>query len=338
MRRAGNLVEAAASMENLERAYCRARLGKMERPAVRAFAEHLSDNLAAIREDLLTGNKRQVDYHYFTVYEKKKRTISVAPFRERVLYHAIMAVCDPVFERHQIYDSYASRRGKGTFAALERAYMYTRRHGWYLKLDVKKYFDSIAHTLLKEQLRCLFKDRRMLDIMDAIIDSYSTSPGRGVPIGNLTSQYFANHYLSCADRFARETLGMPGYIRYMDDMILWSDEKRCLLDSGRQFLAFIENRLALSLKPMCLNRSVHGLPCLGFLVFPDHVSLDRHSKQRYRKGMISAYQGLISGVLRQDAFAARVMALTAHTEHADARGFRSEILKRFGYCPRVRSA
>lgn len=338
MRRAGNLIERAATIDNLQHAYCRARRGKLERADVRVFATNLSGNLAALREDLLSGKVSVGDYHYFTVYDKKVRTVCAAPFRERVLHHAIMGVCDSIFERHQLFDSYASRRGRGTFAALERAHKFTSRYDWYLKLDVRKYFDSIEHGILKQQLRRLFKDARLLDVLDTIIDSYVTEPGRGVPIGNLTSQYFANHYLSGADRFAKETLRVPGYIRYMDDMILWSNDRAGLLEAGRQFVSFIEDTLSLTLKPFCFNRSVRGLPCLGFVVFPHDVRLDGASKKRYRAGTASAYDALLSGTLSQEAFAGRATALAAHTEHANALAFRKSVIQEFGYRPRVRTA
>jgi RNA-directed DNA polymerase len=338
MRRKGNLIEKAAAIENLEQAYCRARRGKVERADVRAFGADLGANLAALRAELLSGAVRVGNYHYFTVYDKKIRTICAAPFRERVLHHALMRVCDPVFERHQIFDSYASRRGKGTFAALNRARAFTRRYGWYLKLDVRKYFDGIEHGILKAQLRRLFKDARMLHVLDTIVDSYAATPGRGVPIGNLTSQYFANHYLSTVDRFAKETLRVPAYIRYMDDMILWSNEKTELIEAGRRFVEFTEDTLSLSLKPFCFNHSDRGLPCLGFVVFPHQVRLDSQSRNRFRAGMASAYDALLSGTLSQRGFAARATALAAHTEHADAREFRGCVMKQFGYRPRVRIA
>jgi len=338
MKRASNLIEVAAEMESLERAYYLARRGKTFKKDVVAFSENLFKNLTLLRDEMLSCEIRPGGYQYFTVYDKKPRTICAAPFRDRVLHHALMGVCDPIFEGHQIYDSYASRRGKGTFAALDRARLYTRRYGWYFKMDVRKYFDSINHDILKGQLRRLFKDRRLLHILDSIIDSYETTSGSGVPIGNLTSQYFANHYLASVDRFARETLHVPGYIRYMDDMVLWSNDRTRLLDAGSRLIEYIEETLALCVKPFCFNRSSLGLPCLGFIVYPNKVRLDRQGKKRYRAGIASAYKGMITGELTQKQFSVRVASLSAHTEHADACGFRRQVLQEFGCHPKVRTA
>lgn len=129
------------------------------------------------------------DYHYFKVFDPKERSICAAAFNERVLHHALMNVCHPIFERAQIFDSYASRIGKGTYAALDRASHFTKRYKWFLKLDFKKYFDSIQHGVVKSQLQRLFKDQELLNIFNSIIDTYEVAPSQGVPIGNLTSQY-----------------------------------------------------------------------------------------------------------------------------------------------------
>lgn len=330
MRRTGGLMPHIIDPDNLRVAYYRARRGKQDRPDARAFGASLDANLNALRQELAAGAVSFGDYHYFKVYDKKERTICAAPFRERVAHHAMMRVCDDIFNRRQISDSYACRLGKGTFAALDRAHYFTRCYPWFLKLDVRKYFDSISHDRLKAQLRRLFKDEILLRLLDAVVDSYETQPGRGVPIGNLTSQYFANQYLSAADHFVKEVLRMRGYARYMDDMILWSVSKEDLLDAGYELRAFIQERLLMSLKPFCLNRSETGLPCLGFIVFPEKILLDAKSRKRYRRKIATCYEGLLAGELTQQEFSARVTALVAHTEHAASCGFRRHVLRAFG--------
>ena len=173
------------------------------------------------------------DYHYFKIHDPKERLICAASFSERVLHHAVMNVCDPFFNRYQIFDSYACRKSKGTYAALDRARHFNHHFKWYLKLDVRKYFDSIHHGRLKRLLVKQFKDKSLLDLFNGIIDSYHVSDACGIPIGNLTSQYFANHYLAVADHFIKEELRIKGYVRYMDDMVLWHNDKISLLKSGR---------------------------------------------------------------------------------------------------------
>ena len=156
MRRTGNLYDAIHDPENLRLAFCKARRGKEDRREVRKFARDLEGNLSRLRDDLAGETAAVGEYRHFRVRDPKERTIYAAAFPERVLHHAVMNVCDPVFERFQIFDSYATRRGKGTFAALERARRFTGSNAWFLKLDVRKYFDSVDHGILKGQLRRLF--------------------------------------------------------------------------------------------------------------------------------------------------------------------------------------
>jgi RNA-directed DNA polymerase len=166
-----------------------------------------------------------------------------------------MNVCHEHFENKQIFHSYPSRKRKGVHAAIKQAQQYSQQYSWYLKLDVRKYFDSIHHDVLKTQLAKLFKDEKLLTIFYQIIDSYEASSERGVPIGNLTSQYFSNHYLAQADAFAKETLHIKPYMRYMDDIVFWHNDKAELLQLGKVFEAFALTHLRLSLKPYCLNKA-----------------------------------------------------------------------------------
>ena len=163
------------------------------------------------------------NYHQFTIHDPKERLITAPCFRERVLHHAIFNLCEPILERHLIADTFACRVGKGWLVALERAQRFAGRHRFFLKLDIRKYFDSIAHAILLARLGRLFKDRRLLHLFERIIESYSTPPGRGVPIGSLTSQHFGNFYLASLDRWVKERLRVRGYVRYMDDFALWAD-------------------------------------------------------------------------------------------------------------------
>ncbi|MFH1885415.1 MAG: RNA-directed DNA polymerase [Pseudomonadota bacterium] len=330
MRRAGNLYEAICDPNNLRLAFLRARRGKESRQEVLTFSRNLSCNLKNLRKTLLNETLEVGNYHYFTIRDPKERTICAAAFPERVLHHAIMIPCDPVFERHQIFDSYATRRDKGTFAALERAKRFTRQDTWFLKLDIKRYFDSVDHAILKEEILRLFKDERLLRLLGRIIDSYEKTPGKGIPIGNLTSQYFANHFLSIADHFIKETINVRKYIRYMDDMVLWGMNKEELLNRGQKLESFLENRLALALRPQCMNRSETGVPFLGFRVFPDRTLLRPGSRWRFSRKMKRLHEEYRSGAISQEDFGSKAEALTAHVAHASTRGFRQSVLKKLG--------
>ncbi|MCB9272804.1 MAG: hypothetical protein H6564_02120 [Lewinellaceae bacterium] len=156
MKRQGYLIEPIAEMGNLELAFYKAQKGKAYRQEVAAYGKNLRLNLLRLQGEILSGEVTVGGYHYFTVYDPKKRQICAAPFAQRVLHHALMNVCHPCFEKKQIADSYASRIGKGAYAALEQAKAFNRRYNWFLKLDVRKYFDSLAHDVIRKQLYSLF--------------------------------------------------------------------------------------------------------------------------------------------------------------------------------------
>lgn len=326
MKRQGHLIESIAAMDNLELAYYKARKGKADKASVYAFGKNLQDNLCVLQTQILSGEVEAGGYHYFTIYDPKKRQICAAPFAQRVLHHALMNVCHPYFEKAQTADSFASRIGKGTYAALDKAKAYNHRYKWFLKLDVRKYFDSIHHDVLRQQLCRIFKDGQLLRIFDQIIDSYSVAPARGVPIGNLTSQYFANHYLSSADHFVKEILRLPAYVRYMDDMVLWHDDKAVLLEAGRQFVDFVEARLQLELKPFCLNKNTAGLPFLGYLLYPDYTRLAQRSRKRFIQKQEEYDRLLEEGLWSQKDYQRHIEPLTSFTLHADAKAFRQKVL------------
>ncbi len=312
-------------MRNLELAYYKARRGKLAKVSVQHYGKNLRKNLHTLQSQILSGEVETGEYHYFTIYDPKKRQICAAPFAQRVLHHALMNVCHPFFEKKQIADSYASRIGKGTYAALDRARANSQRYSWYLKLDARKYFDSIHHGVLRQQLCCMFKDGQLLRILDQIIDSYYVEPNHGVPIGNLTSQYFANHYLAAADHFAKEQLRVPAYVRYMDDIVLWHDDKDALLCAGRQFEDYIKTKLQLKLKPFCFNRKKSGLPFLGYVIYPNMVHLAQRSRKRYLNKIKRYTQYLQSGEWNQQTFQRHVAPLTAFTTYANAKTFRQKV-------------
>ena len=280
MKRTGNLFERITETDNLFEAWIKAKRGKIHKADVLAFENELDLNINKLQSQLQSGFVEIGNYHYFTITDPKKRIICAASFPERVLHHAIMNICNPVFEKHLIYDTYATRKNKGTYAALDRAKVFVKKYKYYIKLDVRKYFDNIDHNILKTQLKKLFKDRRLLLLFSEIIGSYSVTENKGVPIGNLTSQYFANHYLSEADHFAKETMNIKSYIRYMDDIIFFGNIKEEIKMKYKEFLKYLGNNLGLLLKPLILDKTKNGVPFLGYKVFPYFVKLNRRSKKR----------------------------------------------------------
>ncbi|NCQ11356.1 MAG: RNA-directed DNA polymerase [Bacteroidetes bacterium] len=325
MKRDNHLLEQIADPENLRLAFWKARKGKTGKIEVQKYRDQLDKHLEILRNQILAGEVLVGKYHYFTIYDPKERRICAAPFSERVLHHALMNVCHASFERYQIYHSYATRINKGTYAAINQAWNNQKQFKWFLKLDVRKYFDSIDHQVLKELLKRRFKEAKLLTIFCSIIDSYQTKPGKGVPIGNLTSQYFANHYLALADHTVLEKMHIPAYVRYMDDMVLWANSKEELLQIGSLFTNFIVQELHLVLKPFCLNKTEKGLPFCGYLLFPTHKRLNRTSKKRF-VAKSKQYEQLLSiGEWDQQTYQQHIIPLLAFTRHAKTVGFRKNL-------------
>lgn len=329
MRRANNLISAVADMDNLRLAFWNARKGKNYSSEVQRYRADLSVNLTRLRDEILQNRIQVGQYRYFKIFDPKERQICAAAFEEQVLHHALMNICHPYFERAQIHDSYACRKGKGTYAALHRAQHFAKQYRFFLKLDVRKFFDSIHHDILKNQLHRLLKDHHVLTIFYQIIDSYQADPQGapcGLPIGNLTSQYFANHYLSALDHLIKENLGLKGYVRYMDDMILWHADKEVLKYVYLRINEFVENRLLCHLKPPLLNYSSCGLPFLGYLIFPHHIRLSQRSKIRFIRKYKTLQRRYDTGEWSEAECQRHALPLFAFVRHADTKSFTKRIL------------
>lgn len=331
MKRAGSLLPRIADPDNIRLAFWKASRGKRGRGAVLAFAGSLEERVAAIRGEIVSGEPRLGRYRFFHVRDPKRRLICAASFPERVFHHALMNVCEPELERGAIFDSYACRKGKGMRLALARAHRFSREHPWYLKLDVRKYFDSIDHETALGLLARRIKDRAVLDLFARALATYSTAPGKGVPIGNLISQHLANFYLSSFDHWVKEERGVRGYVRYMDDLLLFgdgSDGLKGLLGDARSFL---RERLALELRePPQINRTEHGIPFLGYRVFPGRIGLAPRSRHRFVERLVACGRRLAHGVWDEEEAARHAEAFVDFTRPAAAGGFRRSVIARYG--------
>jgi len=313
MKRVGNLFPSILEYDNLRLAAYKASRGKLDRPDVRGFLDHLDSNVLRLAEEIRGGTIVVGRCRQFTMNNPKPRVITVPCFEERVLHHAIVNVCEPHFERWLIADTYACRVGKGQVAALERAGGFSRRLDWFLKLDIRKYFDSIPHDRLVHRLQRRFKDRELLELLECMMRAHGGDRGAGIPIGSLVSQHFANFYLDAFDRFVKETLRVGAYVRYMDDMALWSDtaeELESALTRGREFLG---DHLGLELKTAYRNRSQHGLDFLGCRIFPNHVILNRRSRRRFRRRLTHLEKAHAMGRIEETEMQQRADALVAFT-------------------------
>jgi len=314
MKRIGNLFERVVERDNLRLAVGKAMRGKRDRPEVVEFLQSLDRRLEEMAEQIRAGTFPLGRYRQFIRFDPKERIITAPCFAERVLHHAVINVCEPAFERWLIADTFACRLGKGRLAALERGRQFARRFPFFLKLDIRKYFDSVPHDRLLELLARRFKDRPLLDLCARIVRSFRGGMGRGLPIGSLTSQHFANFYLGWFDRFVKERLRIRGYVRYMDDTALWADSKVELSEALRASEMFLRDELRLTLKPTpYVNRVEHGMNFLGCRLYRWHMILNRRSRRRYRRRLAWLERCHESGHLTERQLQDRASAMTAFT-------------------------
>jgi len=300
LKRYGNLYEEIVSFENLLLASKKAFRGKRDRPKVAEFYFELEKELIHLREELLNKTYEPRLLRTFLIYEPKEREIGASDFRDRVVHHAVCNVIEPIFERSFIYHSYACREGKGTHRAIKDAQCFSRKYRYFLKCDIRKYFASIDHKILKLILAKKFKDPDLLRLLYIIISSSGPdSNEKGLPIGSLTSQHFANLYLDVFDHYIKDSLRIKAYLRYMDDFILFSDEKPELHFLYVKMKNFLGSELQLQLKENAtvLAPVTDGVPFLGFRIFPNMIRLKRENKKRALKKIKLVNKAFCSGKL-----------------------------------------
>jgi retron-type reverse transcriptase len=311
---------------------------------VARFRFDLERQLCRLQDELTTKTYEPGPYHTFEICEPKRRLISAAPFRDRVVHHALCNVLEPIFERCFVFDSYACRKGKGTHAAVARFQSFARRHGYVLKCDVRKFFPSIDHELLKSNLARKIKDIDVLWLIARIIDGSNpqepvlrwypeddlltpSERRRGLPIGNQTSQFFANVFLNPFDHFVTETIRVPGYVRYCDDFAIFGDDKPWLAhvrERCRQFLSTL--RLTLHPDKSVISPVKHGCRFLGYRVFPHHRRLPRSNLVRFRRRLRAMQRAFAKGAIDTRSIHRRLVSWIGHALHANTERLRADIL------------
>ena len=329
MKRHGHLFEQVIAYGNLLAATHRARRGKCTRLAVARIVFDLEPNLLRLQQELRSGSYRMRPYRAFVIREPKRRQICAAHFRDRVVHHAICGVLGPIFEGCLIGDAFACRCGKGTHAAVQRLQQFSRRFRYVLLCDVRRFFESVDHEVLKALCRRKLKDRALLSLLDRIIDHSlpGAEPGKGLPIGNLTSQYFANLYLGELDHFVKDRLRLRGYLRYMDDFAVFADGKTELHRSLTAIRGFLSADLCLELREerTLLAPVTLGVPFLGFRVFPSVVRLDGRKLVRMRRQVRQREADYRNGQIDEEVLAQSVQGMVGHVCHIDSLGARKKL-------------
>ena len=279
-----NLFSQVYSFQNLLLAYKKAKKGTKQSPETSEFFFNLEKNIVELSEQIKNQTYKPAPYKYFEIYDPKQRTISVASFTDRVIHHAIVNVLEPIYEKIFIYHSYATRKNKGTHKAVYQAQKYLRKNKWFLKNDIKKYFNNINQQILLNIISRKINDKKLLILIEKII----TNGGEndiGLPIGNLTSQFFANVYLNELDYFIKQNLHCKYYVRYMDDFVIFDNNKQNLKKCLSEITNFIDKNLNLLLKEnaIVLNQQLNGLSFLGTRIYPSTIRIKQENLKRINK-------------------------------------------------------
>jgi len=347
VKRTKNLYDEICSFSNLLLAAKMAQRGKRHQPGVAAFNHDLEGNLLRVQQELIGRAYVPGAYRTFKIRDPKTRLISAAPYRDRVVHHALCNVVEPIFERVFIHDSYANRKGKGTHAAVDRLTHFMQNADYCLKCDIFRYFPAIDHAILKGLLRRKVGCEGALWLADTLIDGSNHQEEvnlyfagddlfepferrRGLPIGNQPSQFFANVYLNPLDHFVKEQLGCRAYIRYVDDFVVLSDDKAELHRIYAEICDFLGSNLRLRIHPR--KHSVvpvtTGVDFLGYRIYPDHRLLRRSSGFRFARNLRKMQIDYQCGRISQKEVTQRVVSWIGHASHADTYGLRTALFDR----------
>jgi Reverse transcriptase (RNA-dependent DNA polymerase) len=339
---------ALCEWDNLLDAYRKASRGKRGGLAAAALEYRLADQLLDLKEELLRHSYRPGPYVHFHIHEPKRRKISAAPFRDRIVHHALCNVIEPRFERLFIADSYANRRGRGTHRAVDRLQQFARRYRYVLRADIVRHFPSIDHEVLLQTLRRAIPEDDVMHLVSVVIESGTGIldeeyqmvwfPGddllaacrpRGLPIGNLTSQFWSNCYLHPFDQFVTRELRCGAYLRYVDDFALFSDSKlelwawkRAIVQRLAQLRLVIHEEAAQVMPVAC------GIPWLGFVVHPTHRRIKARKVRCATRRLgerLEAYRG---GQISFGELDASVQGWVNHVRYADTWGLRRHMFAR----------
>ncbi|MFH0852034.1 MAG: reverse transcriptase domain-containing protein [bacterium] len=328
--------EQIISLENLFLAWREFKRGKGNKPDVQEFEFNLEDNLFKLHHELKAKAYCHSHYTAFSICDPKPRRIHKACVRDRVLHHAVFRVLYPIFDKSFIFDSYSCRLGKGTHRAVSRLEKFAGKLSqnntkdlFALKCDIRKFFDSVDHEILLELVRQKVKEKNILWLIEAIIKSFEKSPNKGLPLGNVTSQLFANIYLNELDQFVKHGLREKYYLRYCDDFVILGENEEYLNGLIPLISDFLEERLKLTLHPdkIIIRKYRQGIDFLGYVVLPYYRVLRTKTKKRILKKMINRRQGLRTGLISEASFGQTLQSYFGILKHCQGHKIKARIDK-----------
>ncbi len=345
MKRYGNLYSKIISFENIFYASRKARKGKRFKYSTALFELELEKNIYKIMECLKNKTYEPGCYRDFYIYDPKLRLISAAPYFDRVIHHAINNIIEPLVGKAFIYDTYACISNKGTHRAVKRYKKFQEKNKYVLKCDIKKYFPSVDHKILIKKLEKKIKCRDTLLLLEKIINSREDNknqfyfPGddlftpmqrkRGIPIGNLTSQFFANLYLNDFDHYVKEQLRVKYYIRYCDDFVVFANSKKELNHIKVEIQNFLNTeRLKLHENKTRVYRTTEGVDFLGYRIYPEYIKVRKSIVKAYRKRLKTLERNYSKGKIGLDKVKASLMSWIGHVKHANSYNLRGEMFSK----------
>ena len=348
-----DLYSQIISYHNLYIAYLRARRGRTKKDYVIEFEKNLEENLKNLRNELMFHTYSPKPLKTFVIKDPKTRIISKSDFRDRIVHHALCIIIEPLFEKFFIYDSFANRIGKGTLKAIVRYEVFKRkitnngsRHAFVLKADIRKYFENVNHNILVQILRKKIKDERVIWLIKIILSNFnSNSDGvgdtnrrfadlslysrKGMPLGNLTSQFWANVYLNQLDYFVKHILKAKYYIRYVDDFVILEERKDVLVEYKNAINTFLEKELEIELhkdktKIIPINR---GITFLGFRIFEFHRLLTNKNMRKFESKFDLVSMQYLSGLIDYDIIYNFIEGWCAYVSKANTYKLRQNVVK-----------
>jgi len=346
-----NLFTELISFPNLMRAAHNAQRGKKTKSNTARFNFFMEREIFQLQQELKDGTYQPGQYRSFYVYEPKARLISAAPYRDRVVHHALCRIIEPIFEQRFIYHSYACRVGKGTHRAMDKCQSFIQANRYVLKADVQKFFESIDHEVLLNILGRWVKDEKVIWLAGMIISpqrrgerreenndlffplrdlgvSAVNKTTKGLPIGNLTSQFFANVYLNELDYFVKFNLREKYYIRYMDDFLIFGNDKTHLTYLKERISEFLSDKLKLRLhdKKSTVFSTKDGVNFLGFHVFRNYRRIQKENVKRFVRRMKQKAFEYQRGLISLPEITNSVQSWLTHLRHGNTYNLRKEIL------------
>ena len=314
------------SVSNLLAAWNEFKGGKRKKRDIADFELHLEDRIFRLHRELATKTYTHDPYIDFYICDPKRRHIHKASVRDRVLHQAVFRILYPIFDKHFIFDSYSSRDGKGTHAGVERLISACRKEtnnwrtvAYALKCDVRKFFDSIDHKILRNLIIKKVNDPDILWLIDLILSSFEKESDKALPLGNVTSQLFANVYMNEFDQFAKHDLKSKHYFRYCDDLIIVHKDRAFLEDAILRIRTFLQEHLLLELHPnkVEVRKVSQGVDFLGYVGLPDGMSVVRtHTKQRIIRKVSKAQEKRADGEITDESFKSVINSYLGVLSHA----------------------